>query len=138
MELLPNSLGEWLYLLIGVGGAIAALFSRRRKETNETEDRLIDLLKDQVDAQDRKIKDLERAMAAHRLELDSLTQENEVMKKVLQGRDQATLEFQKQGFEAMKTASQLLAIAQTSDKKITDLMGMLGRYLQSVDEKLNA
>lgn len=75
---------------------------KKRKDENQTDDRVISLLKTNVEILEKNVLKLTDQQHASELKITALEAENEVMKKIFQGRDVQTLEFQKRGFEAFE------------------------------------
>lgn len=108
--------GEYVgILIVGVFGGMY-LFSKslklRRKETDESDTRLVSLLKDTVDELERKVDNLTAQQKTNVEEIQELKNANEIMTKIFQGRDgksdemytmiKATMENTNKLFELMK------------------------------------
>lgn len=104
--------------LIALIGLLDQGIKQKRKETNEQEDRLIKLYKDEIDQlkknqeqSEQELKDLRIQYETEFKELNEkivkVNGENEIMKALLEGRDKTSLEFQKQGFAAIKRSERM-------------------------------
>lgn len=113
---------------------------KKKKEKEEEEDRVDDrviiLLKEQVNALEKKLKAQEEGLKVTASRLDELVKENEILKKTLQGRDEATLEFQKQGFQTMKIIPQLFEMTRDTHSNINKLIGLMEHHLQIISQSI--
>jgi len=135
-HLLPTTASNWItaITIIILGGfALFSVFGKgvkeKREETDKADDRLINLLKSTVDALETKVKDLEASQQTTILELTRIKTENEVMAKILQGRDAATLEFQKMTGESIKAVMQVVT---DTNKNVEHLYGLLEEHFKSI------
>lgn len=81
--------------------------SNTKKEADEDADRLNEILKDTVDALEKKVDNLSTQLSIHSEEIKTLRNENDVMKKILQGRDDMTKAFQEEGFKSMARTKEI-------------------------------
>lgn len=139
MDFLPDTGAQWVAaistILVGAFAIYAAfdkLKKERRKEADTIDDRLITLLKSTVDALERRVKDLEESQRQATIEMAKLRTENEVMTKLLQGRDSATIDYQKKGVEAIEMIKGTLAISQTTAKHVEDLYKLLESHFKRI------
>lgn len=128
-------------LSIGVILGIIALigyFDKTRRERNqaikkdetETEDRVMTLLKEQVDALEKKVDtkegrieelenkvdELTKKVDRQNQDIRSLTEENHSLTKILQGRDDTTQQFYKDAYAAMARIASMETTVQHNDK----------------------
>ena len=92
---------------LGIAGVFVLLgrFDKERKANEEvvdrTEEKVIKLLKEQVEALERKVGEQASALETMNVRLNDLVRENKTMRDLLQGRDKSTLDYQAQGRAAM-------------------------------------
>jgi uncharacterized protein YlxW (UPF0749 family) len=100
-------------IIIGIASAINIIdrvMNQRRKEESLADDRLINLLKEQVSSLEKKLTELQKMLSDTQIRLETLIAENQTLREVLQGKDELTREFQRQGFEAIKRSNEILDI----------------------------
>lgn len=129
--------------LVAIGFfAIAGVFNRARRdkesESNKVDDRLINLLKEQVDALERKVLTLETSSKTYQEKLFKMEARNEVLEQIFQGRDSQTQEFQKQGFEAMKRSNEILTTVKATNKNVERLAVLMEKHLGRMEEIASA
>lgn len=114
----------------------------RRKQVDGEEDRLIEILsttvkelEKKVDKQDADIKELTR-------KVNSLEHENDMLIKVLQGRDEQTQKFYEQAFETMKISRETHAlvtqIAETkkdTNENIKKLLELMSKHIDVIGQQ---
>lgn len=143
---LPHTVFGWLGLLIGIValGFLAYIFYNRNKDG--ADDRLIGILKETVEALEKKVddqkKDHDDQVGQLTKKIDELTEkveeldrENHTLVKVLQGRDEATLEFQKQMLEAVKIGMETNGLAKETSKRVADLIDIMSKHLVAVEKR---
>lgn len=109
LKSLPSTITAWV-LLIGmamVGSlAIYGLYDKarieRRRSSDSEDDRLINILKGTVDELEKKFTKATNDIDLLTAKVDHLSRENEALIKILQGRDEQTQEFYRQGFVMFK------------------------------------
>ena len=99
----------------------------RSDELDNAEGKLIDALKGQVDALDRKVADQAKMIDEMKRQMDILVQENTTLNKVLQGRDIETV-------ESIKRTKEILDLSKQNTKSIEKLYKVIEKYL-SQDKK---
>ncbi len=142
--------GPIIAIVIVILGIAAGLYmldgyrSKKKKEENDGEDRLINILQKTVD-------NLQTTVTQQTVDIEDLTKEvsdlkkdNQLMREILQGRDGETKEFYKQGFEAMKLTREvhdsmttIAAQMQTNNENTTKLIGLLEAHLKVLDHTVN-
>ena len=102
MQNFVNIFPEWVLIgtavivgFIALWGVLDKALRDRSKEKTSLEDKIRELYQTESKELQEKIENLV-------VEVKRLTTENEVITKIFQGRDNQTIEFQKQGFEVMK------------------------------------
>lgn len=144
-----NNVG--VYILIAgviIAGALAVygLWDKtareRKKDVDGSEDRLIDLLKQTVDALEKKVDKQTRDLEELTKKVDDLEKENETLVRVLQGRDDKMQEFYKQAFESMKLSRETHDVVTTLAKNmevtnsaITKLIELVGKQVDVLGKK---
>lgn len=146
---LPNSPIGWIGLALAAiaCGFTAYLFYNRQKDG--ADDRLIGILKQTVDALEKKVDDqkiehdstvltLTKKIDDLTKKVDDLERENETLVHVLQGRDKATLEFQKQMLEAVKISMETNGLAKETSQKVGELVDVMMKHLEVVEKNQKA
>lgn len=131
---LPNSPIGWIGLTIAAiaGGFGAYMVYNRQKDGSD--DRLINILKETVDALEAKVNKQSDDIEALTKKVDDLEKENGTLIEVLQGRDKNTLDFQKQMLEAMKIGMETNGLAKETATKLGELMTIMGSHLKAVEK----
>lgn len=149
---LPNTLMGWVAVLtvVVVGGvAVYGIWDRkakeRKKEVDDGEDRLIDILQ-------KTVTELEGKVNKQTDDIKNLTQQVELLNRdnknyidIFRGRDEQTQQFYKQGFESMKITQEnhdlLTTVAtsiQNTNDNMTKLIDILGKHVQIIDHATSA
>lgn len=124
-------------ILLGTGaiiGGIGYSIAQYRKGAVEGESGLIKLLKEQNEAYKTFIAEKLKEIDHLRLEMKGLATQNKTYLEILQGRDAATLEFQKAGYATMASSAEILKIATQTNKNVEKLYQLLLNHFQIVDE----
>lgn len=108
-----------IFALINVGNKE---LKGRNNELDNAEGRLIDTLRGQVEALDRKVKEQGAIIEEMKKQMDSLVSENATLNKVLQGRDVETV-------ESIKRTKEILEISKQTSKNIEKLYKVIEKYL---------
>ncbi len=74
----------------------------KREEADRVDERIVNLYKNNIEALEKKLKELQTAQEENAKEIVRLTIANSLMTALLQGRDEKTQKFQDEGFVAMK------------------------------------
>lgn len=118
------------------GGFTAYMFYNKNKDG--ADDRLINILKETVDALEEKVNKQSTDIAALTKKVDELEKENETLIEVLQGRDKNTLEFQKQMLEAVRIGMETNGLAKETAHKLGELIDTMKEHLDAVGRQQNA
>lgn len=105
--------GAFVVGCIALWGVFDSRTKQRRKELDDQEDRLMRLYKDEIDQLKKKQEESEKQVSEMsdkytkeirelRDKIVKVNGENEILKALLEGRDKTSIEFQKQGFDAIK------------------------------------
>ena len=123
MEGAVNDFMAWIAfigLVVAGGFGVYSLFDKglnnKRKEENCVDDRLINLLKGTVENLEREVKLLKEKHEKNVLEIAQLRTENSIITKILQGRDEQTARFQREGFVSFSNINELLTLIK--EKKV--------------------
>lgn len=143
---LPSSPIGWIGLVVAAiaCGFAAYLFYNRQRDG--ADDRLIGILKETVDALEKKVDDqkiehdttvltLTKKIDDLTKKVDDLERENETLVHVLQGRDKATLEFQKQMLEAVKISMETNGLAKETSQRVGELVEVMTKHLEMVSKR---
>lgn len=103
----------------------------RRREADAADEKLIGRLKEIVEAQGKEIDALKIDLQSNKVETAKVLKENEVLTKILQGRDDRTKEYQEAGFAAMKTLGETHAT-------VNKLVGLMERHLSHIETSLSS
>lgn len=140
MDLFSYQLPAWVTIAgILITGSFVLLQAfgkgilRVRKESDDADDRLIGLLQGTVSELDRKVALLEKVNQQMQIDLTKLQTENETMKSILQGRDAATLTFQKAGVESMKRTEAILTIVTDTNRNVEKLVALLEKHFKALE-----
>lgn len=126
---LPQSIIGWFSLIgvITLGGynVWLAVFDRKKKneeDADKASDRLIKVLKDQVDALERKVSEQETILKETKGKLDDLIHENKLLRDVLQGRDDVTGAFQTKVLDAVVFHQNTAHVVERIDENVKRLL----------------
>jgi glutamine synthetase type III len=142
-------LGIFFTGLVAVYGIFDKKMKNRIKEAGDLDEKVRTLYREESDAQAKKISELTSKMAELEKSMEKIISENKIMKEIFQGRDGQTLEFQKQGFEAIKTAAEIKSMVleqrtislQNKDgilnvnKNVERLAKAIEKHLQSIEKQ---
>lgn len=133
----PTTLMGWLGLItIAIFGIFALLnifdksLNMRRRESDRVDQHLITSLQASVASLEKVIEEKSKQLTEATIKMEKLITENETLKSVLQGRDNATVEFQKEGLKAMKKADTILKIAERTSKSVERLARSIDTHLE--------
>lgn len=129
LSLLPDWVAEtggWVVGIIAIGFAALQAYSRGFSETEKIKDQaakdLVKILQATVDALKTEMSQLREAHMENVAAIANLKGENATLAKILQGRDDAYLQFQQQGFVAFKKIEE-------NNSDIKDLIKLLDKHL---------
>ncbi len=136
--LMPNfaEYSGWAVAIVTGGWALVqawqAGFSKTEKLKDKASSELIELLQKTVDALKNEVGDLQKAHLENVKEISRMRGENETLTKILQGRDDATVRFQQEGFKAYQ------AIYQNGEALVKMVMLLEKHFEQSEEFMKNA
>lgn len=130
---LPTSPIGWIGLTLAAiaAGFTAYLFWSRQRDG--ADDRLIGILKQTVDELEKKVNKQDEDIKSLVGKVDRLKYINETLTKVLQGRDEATLAFQRELLNSASTAKETNQIAQNLEKSIGRLTDLLSAHMIAME-----
>lgn len=112
-DIFPHTISDWLVLMAAATGIVLMVRGGLRKDNKELEhqadqeaDRLNAILKNTVDALEKKVANLEQQQKENMAELNTLRGENNIMKQLLQGRDSDSEQMKNLALVAMKQVSE--------------------------------
>ena len=117
--------------------ALDAYKSKKREEINQTEDRLIELLKKTVEELETKVKQQDSDIRSLTEKVDGLKRENDFLVKVLQGRDERMEKFYLEATESMKITADTNQLVVTMSGNVARLCEILERSLTRIETGLD-
>lgn len=133
-----KDLSPILSLLVVGAFAFASLFDgglkKRRQEADQLDEKLIKNLKETVQQMQQELTTL-KVSREHDLDrIKKLEAENILLTKVLQGRGDDQLAYQKQAMEAMENTKTILKISQATNERMGELYKLLEGHMQRTEE----
>lgn len=140
LESFPGTVAGWAGLLtiilVGVF-ALIGIFDKVRKQreedANKVDDRLIKLLKDQIEALERRVTALDKELLETKTSLQTMQIENKTLRDVLQGRDGALQDYMKTGLSAMAEIHEVLKLTRENGKNIERLYKAIEKHLGKLE-----
>lgn len=109
--IIPAWAQEVAIVVIGIASAIYLIqqfLSSRKRDTDQADLKLVTILQGTVDALEKKVKDMEKDQGLLKRDLLKIQTENELMTKILQGRDDSSLRIHQDTTRALNENSQVL------------------------------
>ena len=130
---LPQTAFGWIgFLLAAIAAGFSAYLIYNRNKAG-ADDRLIGILQDTVAALEAKV-DVQGREIDHLTDrLNEVMTANKTLTEALQGRDQATLAFQKELLQAATTAKETNDIAQNLEKALSKLTDLLSAHMVAME-----
>lgn len=119
-----------------VGGAVVGglyVVSVIKGKKDNADDRLINILKTTVDELEDKVDKQAKDIEELTNEVKKLRTDNETYLEILRGRDEQTQMFYKEGFKAMKEASEILLIVKDVQTTIHDKNESVNKLIETVN-----
>lgn len=140
-QLVALILGSIIAGILALWGVFDQRTKQRRKEIDDQEDRLISLYKGEIDQlkknqadQDQRINEMSQKYEEDTKELIAkiarVNGENEIMKALLEGRDKTSLEFQRQGFAAIKRSERMEKVMNGGFRSINENIERLAQAIE--------
>lgn len=136
-------------IIISVGGILAVVvigimyvIGLWKGKKDQQDDRLIKILEDTVKALEKKVNDqktesdetvnkLSKKIDNLTTKVDELERENKTLVDVLQGRDKATIDFQKQMLETVRLSIETNGLAKQTSDRLEKLIGLMTEHLET-------
>lgn len=109
----------------------------RSKEADELESRIKKLYREESDAQQSKISELEHTVSDLKEKVDKMSAENTLMKDLLQGRDTKTKEYQERGLKTMHVIEEMAKISTLNGKKLDAVMVSIEKLYKVIEKHLS-
>lgn len=130
-------------VLVAGGVALYGLWDKsardRRKQVDDEEDRLIEILSTTVKELEKKVDQQDKDIKALTKKVDDLESENNTLIRVLQGRDEDTKKFYEQAFETMKISRETHAIVveiahtkKDTNENMKKLIELMSKYIDVI------
>lgn len=139
---LPQTLVGWAgfitLIIVGVF-AVWGLFDKtlrdRRKDAVAAADDVIKALNERVDQLTNRVEELETEQAVHIKQIAELKATNETLTKILQGRDENTIKFQKEVGDAIKTTNGINEIIKKVERQVGTMAEAMERLAKALEAK---
>lgn len=122
---------------VGIYGIFNQKFKDKRTEEDTLEERIRALYQEENKAQNAKIQDLLSKVELFEKQIATLISENKVLKDIFQGKDQQSVEFQKQGFMAIKKAETMYKMIAENNKEIKQTNKNIERLAVAIEKHLD-
>lgn len=122
-------------ILTGVVLGILYIAGIWKKGKDGEDDRLINILKETVDALEIKVNKQTDDIEQLTKKVDELEKENTTLIRVLQGRDDATLTFQQQMLDTIKISMETNGLAKETSTKLSQLIDVMSEHLKAVESR---
>jgi len=151
---IPGTVAAWVVVItLVIGGVLVVIglwdkkVKERKKETDGSEDRLIEILQTTVNELEKKVDQQTKDIEGLTKTVEELKRDNEKYIDIFKGRDGQTQQFYKEGFEAMKIANLTHDVVTTmaesvkntnenlksTNENINKLIDLLGKHLEVSD-----
>lgn len=134
---------DYLSIIAVIVPAVALVVIFYKYGTNKAAKESNEILRGLIDDQRDEILKLREKLHGHgndiqnlQLSLGKLTGENKTLRELLQGRDENTVLFQKQGFEAMKRSEEIFKLSMETNKNVEKLYRVIEKYLNIMEKKI--
>lgn len=123
------SLPRWLeiagFIIVGfvaVYGLFDARARSRSQTLNEQEDRVIKLYETEVERLRERIEELANQVSGLERQILTARTENATLTKILQGRDEDSVEYRKMGIESMKRGEVMMEILKSGESRSIEIL----------------
>ena len=141
---LPNNVvglaSMFSVIILGIFALISLVdksLSNRRKLISDVDKELITTLQEQVKVLKEKAEGAETRSLNTQMDFEKLKSENLTLREILQGRDQATLEFQKSGMEAIKRSEQTTQLIEKSFQLVSSNTQSIEKLYKAIEKHLS-
>ncbi len=135
---LVTQFGGWLGLIaVAIVGVFAftGVFSGKKRqlkqEESATEDRVMRLLKEQVNALESRVKKQDADLGDLTKKVESLISENHLLRNILQGKDEQTQAFYKDAYAAMEIVKAIAASSKENNTALTKLITLMDGFMRA-------
>lgn len=123
--------------IVGILGLFDQAARKRRKEGDETEDRVISLLKEEVAKLRERIEEAENWKREAELRVERVITENKTLREILQGKDKTSVEYQKEGREAIKKVAAILEVTKANTEQLKTQNDHIERLATSIEKLID-
>lgn len=134
---LPDSIAGWIGIIgvivvggVAVWGLIDKAMRDRRKDAIDAADDVIVVLKEKVEILEKKVKTLEDEQSVHIKQITELRATNETLTKILQGRDDRTLDFQRVVIESTQNVAEIHEIVKATEGHLANLADAIQKLIE--------
>lgn len=113
---------------------IDRIWGKRNKELSEADDRLIELLNQQIKALEQRVVSAEGQVQAMTVRVEGLETENKLLRSVLENRDGKFQEFMDKSFDMMEIMPKLVDMTTKTNGNVEKLIKALDRHLTNVQK----
>jgi len=131
---LPDSIAGWIGVIgvivvggVAVWGLIDKTMRDRRKDAIDAADDVIVVLKEKVEILEKKVKTLEDEQGVHIKQITELRATNETLTKILQGRDDKTIEFQR---GVTQNVAEIHEIVKATEEHLANLADAIQKLIE--------
>lgn len=140
---LPNNVvglaSMFSVIILGIFALISLVdknLSNRRKLISDVDKELITTLQEQVKVLKEKAEAAETRSLNTQMNFEKLKSENLTLREILQGRDQASLEFQRAGMEAIKRADTSYQLIERTFTLVSGQTGSIEKLYKAIEKHL--
>ena len=112
-----------------ITGGILSMASFLDKNKRDKQKDLVGLLQDTIKAYEERFKSLEKQIESNAINIKDLSNENEVMKRILQGRDAHSLEM-------IKNNKEILTKVNNTNYNVEKLYSVIEQHLKNIETKV--
>lgn len=130
---IPNSPIGWIALIVAATAAGFAGYLFYTRQRDGADDRLINILKQTVEELERKVEKQDIDIRALSAKVNDLKSANDTLTKVLQGRDEATLAFQKEVLLSVSTVHETNGIVKQLESSFGKLADLISAHILAIE-----
>lgn len=119
-------------MLAAIAAGFAAYLAWSRQKDG-ADDRLIGILKGTVEELEKKVNKQDEDIKGLVLRVAELKTTNETLTRILQGRDEATIEFQRNVMAAVSTARDTHDLAINMEKSLNKLTDLISAHIVAIE-----
>ena len=118
---------------VALWGVIDRKIRDRRKEALDGADDVINILKEKVEVLTTRVNDLEDEQEEHIRQIRELKATNETLTRILQGRDEATLAFQREVLASVKISGETNGMVRNVETQVGKMADAMTRLAQAIE-----